>query len=177
MLAFWRRGAKISGCTVHFVRPQMDTGPIVAQAAIPVLPGDTEDSLAARVLAAEHRLYPHALRLVASGAVRVEGESVVGLDPGQRSSRPVLAAPKRRALIEIVNGRKIGAWTGRYVAPQNVRGAADGQCQRPDARDWLNSRQFASNSQAKGRFPDPGGPAQGTGRWPPEPTAESQGKA
>jgi phosphoribosylglycinamide formyltransferase-1 len=72
-------GAKISGCTVHFVRAAMDTGPIVAQAAVPVLPGDTEDSLAGRVLAAEHRLYPHALRLVASGAVRVEGETVVGL--------------------------------------------------------------------------------------------------
>jgi phosphoribosylglycinamide formyltransferase-1 len=57
----------------------MDTGPIVAQAAVPVLPGDTEDSLAARVLAAEHRLYPHALRLVASGAIRVEGEIVAGL--------------------------------------------------------------------------------------------------
>ena len=72
-------GVKVSGCTVHFVRPEMDSGPIVAQAAIPVLPGDTEDSLAARVLAAEHRLYPHALRLVASGAVRVEGDSVAGL--------------------------------------------------------------------------------------------------
>lgn len=72
-------GAKISGCTVHFVRPQMDTGPIVAQAAVPVVPGDTEESLAARVLSAEHRLYPHALRLVASGAVRVEGEIVAGL--------------------------------------------------------------------------------------------------
>ena len=72
-------GARISGCTVHFVRPEMDTGPIVAQAAVPVLAGDTENSLAARVLAAEHHLYPHALYLVASGAVRVEGESVVGL--------------------------------------------------------------------------------------------------
>ena len=47
-------GVKITGCTVHFVRPEMDTGPIVAQAAVPVLPGDTADSLAARVLAAEH---------------------------------------------------------------------------------------------------------------------------
>jgi phosphoribosylglycinamide formyltransferase-1 len=72
-------GVKLSGCTVHFVRPEMDSGPIVAQAAAPVLPGDTEDSLAARVLALEHRLYPHALRLVASGAVRVEGEIVAGL--------------------------------------------------------------------------------------------------
>ncbi len=71
-------GAKISGCTVHFVRAEMDTGPIVAQAALAVLPSDTADSLAARVLEAEHRLYPHALKLVASGAVHVEGEHVVG---------------------------------------------------------------------------------------------------
>jgi phosphoribosylglycinamide formyltransferase-1 len=72
-------GAKITGCTVHFVRAAMDDGPIVAQAAVPVAPDDTEDSLAARVLAAEHKLYPHALRLVASGDVRVEGEHVVGI--------------------------------------------------------------------------------------------------
>jgi phosphoribosylglycinamide formyltransferase-1 len=72
-------GVKITGCTVHFVRAEMDTGPIVAQAAVPVLPGDTPESLGNRVLEAEHRLYPHALRLVASGAVRVEGEHVVGM--------------------------------------------------------------------------------------------------
>jgi phosphoribosylglycinamide formyltransferase-1 len=71
-------GVKITGCTVHFVRPEMDSGPIVAQAAIPVLDGDTPESLAARVLTAEHRLYPHALALVASGKVRVEGEAVAG---------------------------------------------------------------------------------------------------
>jgi phosphoribosylglycinamide formyltransferase-1 len=72
-------GEKVTGCTVHFVRPEMDTGPIVAQAEVPVSPGDTPETLAARVLEAEHRLYPHALRLVASGAVRVEGEAVVGM--------------------------------------------------------------------------------------------------
>ena len=72
-------GAQITGCTVHFVRAAMDDGPIVAQAAVPVNPGDTEDSLADRVLKAEHRLYPHALRLVASGQVHVEGEHVVGM--------------------------------------------------------------------------------------------------
>ena len=72
-------GVKITGTTVHFVRPEMDSGPIVAQAAIAVLPDDTPDSLAARVLNAEHRLYPHALRLVASGTVRVDGEVVVGM--------------------------------------------------------------------------------------------------
>jgi phosphoribosylglycinamide formyltransferase-1 len=71
-------GVRISGCTVHFVRTEMDEGPIVAQAAVPVLDSDTEESLAVRVLEAEHRLFPHALRLVTSGAVRVEGERVIG---------------------------------------------------------------------------------------------------
>jgi phosphoribosylglycinamide formyltransferase-1 len=71
-------GAQTTGCTVHFVRPELDSGPIVAQAEVPVLDGDTPESLAARVLSAEHRLYPHALRLVASGAVRVEDEAVIG---------------------------------------------------------------------------------------------------
>jgi len=74
-------GVCIHGCTVHFVRLEMDTGPIVAQAAVPVMPGDTEDRLAARVLEAEHALYPHALRLVASGAARVEGEDVLWASP------------------------------------------------------------------------------------------------
>lgn len=84
-------GAKITGCTVHFVRPQMDEGPIVAQAAVPVLPADTPDDLAARVLEAEHRLYPLALGLVASGDVGVEGEHVVGLT--QVKAQPPLFSP------------------------------------------------------------------------------------
>jgi len=70
-------GVKLSGCTVHFVRTEMDAGPIIAQAAVPVLPDDTADDLAARVLEAEHKLYPHALRLVASDQIQVEGEKVV----------------------------------------------------------------------------------------------------
>jgi phosphoribosylglycinamide formyltransferase-1 len=90
-------GVKISGCTVHFVRPEMDEGPILAQAAVPVLPGDTPDSLAARVLQAEHRLYPHALRLVASGAVRVEGEIVVGMTQ-VRDQAPFFSPPFDEAL-------------------------------------------------------------------------------
>lgn len=80
-------GAKWHGCSVHFVRPAMDEGPIVAQAAVPVAADDDADTLAARVLTAEHQLYPHALRLVASGAVRVEGERVVA----QGSSLPEIA--------------------------------------------------------------------------------------
>lgn len=85
-------GAKISGCTVHFVRAAMDDGPIVAQAAVPVEPGDIEETLAARVLGAEHRLYPHALRLVASSAVRVEGELVVGM-PQQNGQTALFSPP------------------------------------------------------------------------------------
>ncbi len=71
-------GANEHGCTVHYVRQEMDEGPIIVQARVPVLPGDTAEILAARVLAEEHKLYPHALKLIASGAVRVEGERIVG---------------------------------------------------------------------------------------------------
>ncbi len=70
-------GMKTSGCTVHFVRTEMDAGPIVAQTEVPVLPEDTPDDLAARILQAEHKLYPLALKLVASGSARVEGERVI----------------------------------------------------------------------------------------------------
>jgi phosphoribosylglycinamide formyltransferase-1 len=70
-------GVRISGCTVHYVVPQLDSGPIIAQAAVPVLPQDTELTLTARTLAAEHRLYPLALKLVADGRVRLEGGRAV----------------------------------------------------------------------------------------------------
>jgi phosphoribosylglycinamide formyltransferase-1 len=69
-------GVKIAGCTVHLVRPEMDEGPILAQAAVPVLEGDTEEMLAARILRQEHRIYPIALRWVAAGQVRVSGNRV-----------------------------------------------------------------------------------------------------
>jgi phosphoribosylglycinamide formyltransferase 1 len=69
-------GVLIHGCTVHFVTPELDAGPIVAQAAVRVVPGDTEETLAARVLAEEHRLYPLALRMVCEGKVRLDGEVV-----------------------------------------------------------------------------------------------------
>lgn len=65
-------GVRLHGCTVHFVTAEMDGGPIVAQAAVPVLPGDDAGALAARVLKAEHLLYPIALRLVATGKARFE---------------------------------------------------------------------------------------------------------
>lgn len=73
-------GMRLAGCTVHFVRAEMDTGPIIAQASVPVAFDDTPDSLAARVLTAEHQIYPLALALVAGGLVRAEGERAV-FDP------------------------------------------------------------------------------------------------
>jgi phosphoribosylglycinamide formyltransferase-1 len=70
-------GVRFSGCTVHLVRAEVDDGPIVVQAVVPVRPDDTEDSLAARVLDAEHRCYPMALELLAAGRTRVIDERVV----------------------------------------------------------------------------------------------------
>jgi phosphoribosylglycinamide formyltransferase-1 len=77
-------GVKLHGCTVHVVTPELDSGPIVAQAAVPVLPGDTESALAERVLAAEHRIYPQAVRwfledrieFLPGDVVRVKGSGV-----------------------------------------------------------------------------------------------------
>ena len=77
-------GVKLHGCTVHFVTPSLDSGPIVIQAAVPVLAGDTEEALAARVLEAEHRIYPQAVRwmiedrleFLAGDVVRVRGSGV-----------------------------------------------------------------------------------------------------
>ena len=69
-------GVRFSGCTVHFVRAALDAGPIIVQGVVPVRPEDTPDTLAARVLQAEHRCYPLALDLVASGRARIEGEQV-----------------------------------------------------------------------------------------------------
>jgi phosphoribosylglycinamide formyltransferase-1 len=81
-----RAGVKISGATVHFVIAETDAGPIVAQAAVPVAEDDTAETLAARVLGVEHRIYPLALELLAAGRIRVvEGRCVIdgaGLPPG-----------------------------------------------------------------------------------------------
>jgi phosphoribosylglycinamide formyltransferase-1 len=69
-------GVRFSGCTVHFVRVEVDTGPIIAQAVVPVRDDDDEERLSARILAAEHRLYPLALRLYAEGRLKVAGNRV-----------------------------------------------------------------------------------------------------
>ena len=70
-------GVKVAGATVHFVDEGMDSGPIVLQAAVPVEAGDTEETLAARILVQEHRIYPEAIRLFAEGVLRIEGRRVI----------------------------------------------------------------------------------------------------
>lgn len=72
-------GVKVAGATVHFVTPELDHGPIIAQAAVPVLPGDTEATLSARVLVQEHVLYPRAVRWLVHGQLRVQDGVVVHL--------------------------------------------------------------------------------------------------
>jgi formyltetrahydrofolate-dependent phosphoribosylglycinamide formyltransferase len=72
-------GVKLHGCTTHFVTPGMDEGPIIGQSAVPVLDDDTEETLGARVLAEEHKLFPEALRLLASGKLRIDGRRVFRL--------------------------------------------------------------------------------------------------
>lgn len=70
-------GVKVAGCTVHFVEADLDAGPIIIQKTVPVLPGDTEDSLADRILAEEHKAYPEAVRLFAEGKLEIRGRTVV----------------------------------------------------------------------------------------------------
>jgi phosphoribosylglycinamide formyltransferase-1 len=72
-------GVKVSGCTVHFVDEGMDTGPIILQEAVPVWDHDTEETLSDRIVAAEHRIYPAALQLLASGRIMIEGRRVKNL--------------------------------------------------------------------------------------------------
>jgi phosphoribosylglycinamide formyltransferase-1 len=86
-----KAGVKISGATVHFVVPEADAGPIIAQAAVPVRDDDTVETLAARVLKAEHRIYPLALRLLAEGRVKMIGGRC--LIEGTRSAEEALIVP------------------------------------------------------------------------------------
>jgi phosphoribosylglycinamide formyltransferase-1 len=86
-------GVRIAGCTVHFVVPEMDAGPIIAQGAVPVVDGDTPDTLAGRILGVEHQIYPHALALVASGAARLEGGRVIITGPINQAGRLISPEP------------------------------------------------------------------------------------
>jgi phosphoribosylglycinamide formyltransferase-1 len=84
-------GVRFAGCTVHFVVAEMDAGPIIIQAAVPILSDDTSDVLAARVLQSEHQIYPQALRWLAADALVVEGQRVRvigGTQPSQALINP-----------------------------------------------------------------------------------------
>ncbi len=82
-------GALVTGCTVHFVRLEMDSGPILAQAVVGVIPGEPVEHLAARVLEVEHKLYPMALKLVASGAISIVNDTAI-FPAGVAVSAPVI---------------------------------------------------------------------------------------
>jgi phosphoribosylglycinamide formyltransferase 1 len=85
-----KAGAKISGATVHFVIPETDAGPIVMQGAVPVCDDDTADTLSARILTVEHRIYPEALRLLASGRLKLEGD-LCRIDGGAANGAPLIS--------------------------------------------------------------------------------------
>lgn len=85
-------GAKFSGCTVHFVDEDMDTGPIISQAVVPILDGDTEDTLSARILKQEHVIYSRAIQLYAEGRLTVEGRRVI-VTNGRTESSEFLVNP------------------------------------------------------------------------------------
>ncbi len=83
-MAALKHGVKFSGCTVHFVDENMDTGPIIIQAVVPVLDRDTEDSLSARILEQEHKIYSRAIQLYAEGKLRIEGRRVLTSGDGDK---------------------------------------------------------------------------------------------
>jgi phosphoribosylglycinamide formyltransferase 1 len=104
-------GMRIHGCTVHFVTAETDSGPIVAQAAVPVLLDDTEAALAARVLKAEHHLYPLALRMVAEGMARMENGRTVFADTAliEQSAGGFVCSPS--AIREAVDLEQLARFT------------------------------------------------------------------
>jgi phosphoribosylglycinamide formyltransferase-1 len=85
-------GARFAGCTVHFVDSGVDTGPIIAQAVVPILDDDTEESLSARILIEEHRIYPHAIQLLAEGRLKVVGRRV-SIEPPLPAQNTTLINP------------------------------------------------------------------------------------
>ena len=87
-------GVRFSGCTVHFAHAEVDHGPIIVQAAVPVMPGDNAETLSARVLEAEHKIYPQAVKLIADGRVNVFEESVFVTGAGAPSSTLINPLPE-----------------------------------------------------------------------------------
>ena len=101
----WEYGVKYTGCTVHFVNEELDGGPIIAQAVVPVLPEDTPESLAARILAEEHKLYPQVISWLAQGRVKIEGRRVIICGIKDQKEEKVW---QRRALISVSDKRGLG---------------------------------------------------------------------
>ena len=86
-------GVKIAGCTVFFVTPGVDVGPVIVQAAVPVLPGDDEQRLAARILQQEHRIFPHAIALFQQGRLEIHGRQVIIKGDSSAPNSPPLVSP------------------------------------------------------------------------------------
>lgn len=86
-------GARFSGCTVHFVDGGVDTGPIIIQAVVPILDNDTEQELAARILAQEHQIYPQAIQWFAQGRIKLQGRKVIIADQIQDQAKPLINPP------------------------------------------------------------------------------------
>jgi phosphoribosylglycinamide formyltransferase-1 len=86
-------GVKLAGCTVFFVTPGVDVGPVIVQAAVPVLPGDDEQRLAARILQQEHRIFPHAIALFQQGRLEIEGRRVIIKGDPTKPNPPPLVNP------------------------------------------------------------------------------------
>jgi phosphoribosylglycinamide formyltransferase 1 len=86
-------GVRVHGCTVHFVNAAVDNGPIIAQAAVPVQPGDTEERLAARVLAEEHRIYPQVIRWFCEGRIQLGRNGTVTVDTERAGDRALISPP------------------------------------------------------------------------------------
>ncbi len=109
-------GVRFSGCTVHLVDEGCDTGPIVIQAVVPLAPGDTAATLAARILEQEHRIYPRAIQLYAEGRIKVE--------PGSRVVRVKGAAFEERALVNppLTDGKRLRAATKRAAPAPKRKG-------------------------------------------------------
>ena len=91
-------GVKFSGCTVHFVDEGVDTGPIIIQSALPVYDDDTEETLAARILKEEHRIYPQAIQFYANGKIEIDGRNV-RIKSTHKTSLPALHNPP----LEVIN--------------------------------------------------------------------------
>ena len=152
-------GVRIAGCTVHFVRAEVDDGPIIVQAAVPVLADDTAESLAARVLGEEHRCLPLAVRLIAEGRVSVAGGRCVIDAPGPGPSTPRGA---RGARERQPRSGPFARWRiERFAHEKGPEPSGSGPCRGPCRQSRMHSSRRAWRSarpdprSARGSAPSP----------------------